>query len=144
MAELRWIDTTSHPRKWICVLPQHFTVEEFSEEFSNAIEELRKLAPGRRIVVLTDLERMTSSDPRRRQAAAQFIREHKAVFRGHIIAWGFVTTKGVIRGALTAISWLRAFPVPINVFATRGACDTWLEERLAKDTGESIIPSDEE
>ena len=75
--------------------------------------------------------------------ARKFIKEHKEAFRRHIIAWGFVTTKGVIRGALTAISWLRAFPVPMNVFATRHECDAWLAERLAKDTGESMIPGDD-
>jgi len=130
MTALRWIDTTSQARKWICVLPENFTFEEFADEFSRGIAELRRLPSGGRIVVLTDLERMTHSDPRRRQLAAQFIKEHKEAFRRHIIAWGFVTTKGVIRGALTAISWLRAFPVPMNVFATRHECDAWLAERL--------------
>jgi hypothetical protein len=144
MPALRWIDTTSQPRRWMIVLPEHFTVEEFTDEFSNAIDELRRLPASRRIVVLTDLERMTYSEPRRRQAAAQFFKEHKGAFRRHIIAWGFVTTKGVIRGALTAISWLRAFPVPMSVFSTRPECEAWLQERLAEDTGESMVPKDED
>jgi hypothetical protein len=141
MAVLRWIDT-SNPRKWICVLPEKFTFEEFRDEFSTAIDELRRLPPGHRVVVLTDMDRMNHSEARRRQASAQFIKENKAVFRRHIIAWGFVTTKGVIRGALTAIAWLRAFPVPMKVFATRRECDAWLEERLAADTGGIPVPND--
>jgi hypothetical protein len=140
MPALRWIDT-SHPRKWICVLPARFTFEEFSQEFSSAIEELRRLPANRRVVVLTDMEQMTHSEARRRQRSAQFIRENKEVFRRHIIAWGFVSTKGVIRGALTAIAWLRAFPVPMNVFTTRRECDAWLEEQLAADTGGTSSPS---
>jgi hypothetical protein len=132
MTALRWIDT-SNSRKWICVLPERFTFDEFSKEFANAIVELQRLPAGHRVVVLTDMEQMTHSEARRRQAAAQFIKEHREVFRRHIIAWGFVCTKGVIRGALTAIAWLRAFPVPMNVFATRRECDAWLEERLAAD-----------
>jgi hypothetical protein len=143
MAALRWIDT-SHPRKWVCALPERFTFEEFSEEFTNAIEELRRLPLDRRVVVLTDMGQMNHSEARRRQRSAQFIKDHKDVFRRHIIAWGFVTTKGVIRGALTAIAWLRAFPVPMNVFATRRECELWLEERLAADTGGSSIASDGE
>jgi hypothetical protein len=79
--------------------------------------------------------------PERRQRAAQFIKEHRDVFRRHIIAWGFVSTKGVIRGALTAIAWLRAFPVPMDVFATRRECDAWLEERLAADSKSGSIVS---
>lgn len=133
MPALRWIDT-SHARKWICVLPENFTFEEFTREFAGAIEELRRLPPNHRVVVLTDMEQMGHSEARRRQASAQFIKEHREVFRRHIIAWGFVSTKGVIRGALTAISWLRAFPVPMNVFSTRRECEAWLEERLAADT----------
>src|SRR5689334_14424634 len=118
MAALHWIDT-SHPNKWLVVIPESFTFEEFTQEFARAIEELRRMPPEHRIVVLTDMEKMTHSEARRRQAAAQFIKDHREVFRQHIVAWGFVSTKGVIRGALTAIAWLRAFPVPMNVFATR-------------------------
>jgi hypothetical protein len=140
MSALRWIDT-SHPRKWVCILPEKFTFEEFTEEFSRAIEALRRLPAHQRVVVLTDMENMNHSEARRRQRSAQFIKEHKEVFRRHIIAWGFVTTKGVIRGALTAISWLRAFPVPMNVFATRRECDAWLDERLATDDRKSSTPS---
>jgi hypothetical protein len=136
MTALRWIDK-SHPRKWICVLPERFTFEEFSQEFSNAIEELRRLPVGHRVAVLTDMEHMSHSEARRRQRSAQFIKENKAVFRRHIVAWGFVSTRGVIRGALTAIGWLRAFPVPMKVFTTRLECDAWLDERLAADTGDS-------
>jgi hypothetical protein len=102
---------------------------------------LQHLPAGHRVVVLTDMEQMNHSEARRRQRAAQFIKEHRDVFRRHIIAWGFVSTKGVIRGALTAIAWLRAFPVPMDVFATRRECDAWLEERLAADSKSGSIVS---
>jgi hypothetical protein len=134
MAELRWIDT-SRPEKWICVLPSRLTLEEFVEEFGEAMESLRRLPPGRRLVVLTDLAQLAASDSRRRQRAAQFIRENKAVLRRHVVAWGFVAA-GVMRGALTAIGWLHAFPVPMSVFATREECERWLEARLANDIRE--------
>jgi hypothetical protein len=137
---MAWIDT-SHANKWIVVLPGVFTFEEFDDEFTTAIDDLRRRPPGYRVVVLTDMEQMTHSEARRRQRAAQFIREHRDVFRQHIIAWGFVSTKGVIRGALTAIAWLRAFPVPMNVFATRRECHTWLDEQLAAErAGRRSIP----
>lgn len=140
MTALRWIDT-SRPRKWICVLPENFTFEDFTQEFANAIEELRRMPLGHRVVVLTDMDRMNHSEARRRQRSAEFIRDNKEVFRRHIIAWGFVTNKGVIRGALTAIAWLRAFPVPMKVFATRAECEAWLDRKLATDGGESSTPS---
>ena len=131
MTALRWIDT-SRPQKWICVLPERLTVEEFTEEFGGAMESLQRLPPDRRLVVLTDLTQLTSSDSRRRQRAAQFMRDYKVVLRRHVVAWGFVAA-GVMRGALTAIGWLNAFPVPMSVFATRSDCETWLDARLADD-----------
>jgi hypothetical protein len=146
MTALRWIDT-AHANKWIVVLPERFTFEEFTQEFAAAIEALKQKPLNYRVVVLTDMEQMTHSEARRRQAAAQFIKDNKDVFRQHIIAWGFVSTKGVIRGALTAISWLRAFPVPMNVFTTRRECHAWLDERLAteRNAGGSVpVPSGED
>src|SRR5688572_29674903 len=134
MTTLRWIDT-SHPQKWICVLPARLTVEEFVQEFGEAMESLRRLPPDQRLVVLTDLAQVAGSDSRRRQRAADFIRENKALLRKHVVAWGFVAS-GVMRGALTASGWLHAFPVPMSVFIRRQDCETWLDERLANDIRE--------
>jgi hypothetical protein len=134
MTALRWIDT-SRPEKWICILPARLTVEDFVEEFGGAMESLRRLPPDQRLVVLTDLMQVVSSDSRRRQHAAQFIKDNKVLLRQHVVAWGFVAA-GVARGALTAIGWLHAFPVPMSVFATREECERWLEARLANDIRE--------
>jgi len=131
MTALRWIDT-SRPEKWICILPARLTVEEFTAEFGEAMESLRRLPPHQRLVVLTDLTQVAGSDPRRRKRAAQFMKDNKVVLRQHVVAWGFVAA-GVMRGALTAIGWLNAFPVPMSVFATRRDCETWLDARLADD-----------
>jgi hypothetical protein len=127
MTALRWIDT-SRPEKWICILPARLTVEDFVEEFGGAMESLRRLPPDQRLVVLTDLMQVVSSDSRRRQHAAQFIKDNKVLLRQHVVAWGFVAA-GVARGALTAIGWLHAFPVPMSVFGTRWECENWLEGR---------------
>jgi hypothetical protein len=131
MPELRWIDT-SRLQRWTVVLPPRLSLEEFVEEFGEAMELLHRLPPRQRLVVLTDLTQVAASDSRRRQASARFIREHKDALRMHVVAWGFVAN-GVMRGALTAISWLHAFPVPMNVFATRRECEVWLEAQLAAD-----------
>jgi hypothetical protein len=129
MAALRWIDT-SLSFKWICVLPAEYSAEELLDEFGAAMEALRELTPDRKIVVLTDLSRVLSSDSRRRQRIAQFMAQHKLLISTHVIAWGFVA-HGLLRGALTALSWSRAFPVPMSVFGSRPACDAWLNAQLA-------------
>ena len=128
MSGLRWIDT-SLPFKWTCVLPSQYTADELLEEFGKAMDILRQLPPEQRLVVLTDLSKVVDSDSRRRQRLAQFMSEHKTLMAEHIIAWGFVAN-GVLRGALTALSWVRAFPVPMNVFGSRVHCEAWLNAQL--------------
>jgi hypothetical protein len=128
MTALRWIDT-SLPFKWICVLPDRYTADELLDEFGKAMDELRKLPADRRLVVLTDLTKVTGSDSRRRQRIAQFMSENSSLIKEHVMAWGFVA-HGVLRGALTALSWSRAFPVPMSVFGSRPACDAWLNSHL--------------
>jgi hypothetical protein len=129
MTALRWIDT-SLPFKWICVLPAQYTADELLDEFGKAMGVLRELGADRRLVVLTDLTQVTGSDSRRRQRLAQFMSENKLLISEHVIAWGFVA-HGVLRGALTALSWSRAFPVPMSVFGSRLECETWLNAQLA-------------
>jgi hypothetical protein len=131
MVELRWIDT-SLPFKWVCVLPAQYSADELLEEFRSAMTALRELTPDRRIVVLTDLTRVITSDSRRRQRIAQFMSENRILISKHVIAWGFVA-HGVLRGALTALSWTHAFPVPMDVFGSRPPCDAWLNAQLAAD-----------
>jgi hypothetical protein len=132
MTTLRWIDT-SHPQKWIIVLPALYTSEELFQEFGEAIEALRQLPRDRRIVVLTDLTKVGGSDSRRRQRIAQIIGDNRVLLARHIVAWGFVAS-GIMRGALTALSWIRAFPVPMSVFSTRRECEAWIDEQLAAAT----------
>ena len=129
MSGLRWIDT-SLPFKWTCVLPARYTADELLEEFGKAMDMLRQLPPERRLVVLTDLSQVVDSDSQRRKRIAQFMSEHKTLMATHIIAWGFVAN-GVLRGALTALTWVRAFPVPTNVFGSRVQCEAWLNGQLA-------------
>ena len=129
MTALRWIDT-SLPFKWICILPARYTTDELLDEFGKAMGALRALGTDCRLVVLTDLTQVTGgSEPRRRQRLVQFMSENQSVISEHVIAWGFVA-HGVLRGALTALSWSRAFPVPMSVFGSRLECETWLNAQL--------------
>ena len=129
MSGLRWIDT-SLPFKWTCVLPAQYTADELLDEFGRAMDVLRQLPPHHRLVVLTDLSKVTQSDSARRKRIAQFMSEHKSLLSTHIIAWGFVAN-GVLRGALTALSWVHAFPMPTSVFGSRLHCEAWLNAQLS-------------
>jgi hypothetical protein len=133
MTALRWINT-SHPRLWVVVLPAEYTTEELLGEFASAMDALRHLPPSHRIIVLTDLTAVGDSDSRRRQRIAKFMTDNRVLIGKRVVAWGFVAS-GIMRGALTALSWTRAFPVPMRVFGERPPCQQWLDEMLAADSG---------
>jgi hypothetical protein len=130
--KFRWIDTRN-PLFWRCVLPPHYSVEEFAREFDLATEVIRTLPPGRRFVYFVDMSEVTHSDPRNRNRVARFLVDCEAPLRLHMIAWGMVIPNSVMRGAITAISWLGKFPVPLQVFDDARECEHWLDQQLALD-----------
>jgi hypothetical protein len=142
MSALRWIDT-SRSHKWICDLPAHYSGDELIEEFSRAMDALRQLPLGQRLVVLTDLSKAVHSDSRRRQRIAQFMADNRVLIGRRVVAWGFVAG-GIMRGALTALSWIHAFPVPMRVFGNRRDCDAWLDMRLAAERKGQPITDDDD
>lgn len=129
-AALRWVDT-SDSRWWKCVVPAVYTVEEFAAEFDRATELFQRLPYGVRFVYTADFTNVTSSDPRNRARVVRFLRECQVPIKNHMIAWGIVTPRPLLRGAITAVTWLGQFPVPTRVFAARQECDTWLAQQLA-------------
>lgn len=131
-ARSRWLDT-SNPRLWVCELPESYGHDDFVRELDAAVEALRALRAGRRVVALLDLSQVKSSDPRRRQRASQFLSEHAGLIAERTVAWGFLIPNPVVRGAITAIRWVGSFPVPIKMFAERFECEQWLEQQLALD-----------
>jgi hypothetical protein len=125
-----WADV-SNPESWSCQLPPDFSVEDFSREMENLAEALLQLPAGRRVTVLIDLTLVANSDPRRRAAAVRFFNARASTLRTYVAAWGFVSVSPVIRGSITAISWLASFPVPVRVFADAYGCNAWLAQVLA-------------
>lgn len=124
-AELGWIDS-SRPSIWVVTLPQQYTVEEFAAEFDVLTSRLRALSLLEPTTVMIDVTSLRQSDPRNRVRAAQFFREEAEQLRRKVRAWGFVSPRAVLRGAITAIGWLGAFPIPTQTFDKREPCERWL------------------
>ena len=135
-----WADV-SNPETWSCQLPPHFSVDEFSCEMENLAEGLLALPVGRRLTVLIDLTLVEESDPRRRAAAVRFFNARASTLRTYVAAWGFVSVSPLIRGSITAISWLASFPVPVRVFADAYGCHAWLAQVLALEQMDRTRPS---
>jgi hypothetical protein len=125
-----WADV-SNPETWSCQLPPRFSVEDFSREMDGLADALLELPAGRRLTVLIDLTLVESSDPRRRAAAARFFNARASTLRMYVAAWGFVSVNSLIRGSITAISWLASFPMPVRVFSDTYGCSAWLAQVLA-------------
>jgi hypothetical protein len=125
-----WADVSSR-ETWSCQLPPRFSVEDFSQEMEGLADALLELPSGRRLTVLIDLTLVESSDPRRRAAAARFFNARANTLRLYVAAWGFVSVSPLIRGSITAISWLASFPMPVRVFADTYGCSAWLAQVLA-------------
>jgi len=126
----RWIDT-SDAQRWKCELPATYSVEDFTAEFDRATEVFNMLPANARFVYVADFTRVVHSDPRNRARVARFLRECGGPIKRHMIAWGIVTPHALLRGAITAVTWLGTFPVTTRVFAERDDCDAWLEQQLA-------------
>jgi hypothetical protein len=124
--ELGWIDC-ARPEMWVVVLPREYTVEEFASEFDVLTARLHALRHP--TTVLIDVTHLGRSDPRNRARAAEFFRAEADELRRRVRAWGFVSPSPVLRGAITAIGWLGAFPIPTQTFADRAHCERWLLSR---------------
>lgn len=120
-----WIDT-SRPDMWVVTLPERYTVEEFAAEFDALTLRLRALSPREATTVMIDVTSLQRSDPRNRARAARFFREEAHELRQKVRAWGFVSPSATLRGAITAIGWLGAFPTPTQTFDKREPCERWL------------------
>ena len=93
-------------------------------EFLSGLDELLKL-PGRKVCVF-DLTRATTGTPRQRQLQGAWIAKNEAALARSFAAAAIVTESAIIRGAVTAIFWIRPLPFPTRVVATLEAAETWL------------------
>ncbi len=125
-----WIDTRD-PYWWKCEIPPVYTVDEFTAEFDRASHVFLHGLSNERFVYSADFSSVEASDPRNRARVALFLRECAEPIKRHIIAWGIVAPRPLMRGAITAVTWLGQFPVTTRVFAERTECDDWLAQQLA-------------
>ncbi|HKP60252.1 MAG TPA: STAS/SEC14 domain-containing protein [Polyangiales bacterium] len=103
-------------------------VGDFSDaeltEFLRELDEVLKL-PGRKVCVF-DLAKATTGTPRQRQIQGAWIAKNEDALARGFAAAAIVTESAIIRGAVTAIFWIRPLPFPTRVVATLEAADEWL------------------
>jgi hypothetical protein len=102
------------------------------DAFRAYLDSHRKvLDKGEPYALLADaLEAGVPSPPQRRMQA-EFLRVEQHRLARLCVGTAFIISSGVIRGALTAILWMQALPMPFTVLSTRAAGELWCRQRLA-------------
>lgn len=89
--------------------------------------------------MLVDASRVTKSTATNRSRIAKALTHVTPVLAEQAVGQAFVMNGPVVRGALTAILWMRRVPWPVNVVATYEEADEWLRAKFA-DVG-VVIPA---
>jgi hypothetical protein len=97
------------------------------------------LARGGRWISLVDITALTEVPTAvQRRTYAAWRKAHFEALRRHVVAVAFVVgDRPILRGGLTALSWLAQHPSPEAYFATREEALAWLHARLDQDGAQS-------
>jgi hypothetical protein len=108
-------------------------VGDFSDaELATFLRELEAVLelPGRKVAVF-DLTEASAGSATQRQAQAAWIGKYERVLARDFAAAALVTDSAIIRGAVTAIFWIRPLPFPTRVTATVKSAEEWLAPYLS-------------
>ncbi len=89
------------------------------------------LARRERYAVVVDASRSGVIDSAQRKLQAEWMQQHDRELRLFCAGVAFVITNPLVRGALTAITWLSPLPMPSTVVDRRDAALAWCRERLS-------------
>ena len=118
----RFVDDSHFPLV-ITDLPEHPTADDFTSLLARHADIL---ARQERYVTITDLSRIRAvpgADQRR--VIAEWNRTHDEAMRRYNIGSALVVRSKLVRGALTALSWLSPNPTPWVNVATRAEALQW-------------------
>ncbi len=99
------------------------------EAFYRACETLYEHVDGR-IAWVLDTTRVTKVTPIQRRLAAQHVDRVRYRMKEHLVGIAFVIHNDLVRGALTAISWLSPLPFPYATFKNLEDALPWARRQL--------------
>ena len=96
------------------------------EEIDGVLADLvHELGRGRPYVLVFDLTLATIPNAAQRRKLAAHMHEHEARIRSRVRGVGVVVSSAPMRGAITAIFWMAAPPIPHRVFQSRSLAVEW-------------------
>ncbi|MCB9603372.1 MAG: hypothetical protein H6724_15015 [Sandaracinus sp.] len=98
------------------------------DEWESYLARMRTYPSRReRYVTLTDARGAGTPSAAQRKRAAQVMAEDEALSKRFNVANGLVFESALLRGMLTAITWLTPPPVPMQTFASPRQALEWLD-----------------
>lgn len=110
-----WPATFSHAS-----LDQHLTAIE--HYFTRLAQE----RSDRHVALIADVRSEPWLDARHRQRVAQTFERMTPIMEKRAVAHAVITSSSMVRGALTAILWIKTPPWPLRVFASMEEGSAWL------------------
>ena len=117
------VDASSAPFVRIAYIGDYTDAE--LEAYLSILKRIIRL-PSRK-VGLIDCSEATVATPSQRRRTAEFIGEHEALLRRDFLACAIVLDSALLRGAVTAVFWLRPLPLPTEITGTVALAAAWLE-----------------
>ncbi len=115
------------------VIPGDFTYAEADAHFS-AVERyyMRESRSDAPVALLADARALSTADALSRKRVADCFVRLSPVLERRIVGHAVVMTSPVIRGALTAIFWIKQPPWQIVTFAEMTEADAWLRRMFGE------------
>jgi hypothetical protein len=109
----------------------HFPPKWERADWDASIEEVRALlARGERFALISNTIGSQTPNASERRRTADFFEANEAALRATVAGWAIATDSVLARGAITAITWLRAPPFPSATFATMAQAEAWCRAQL--------------
>ena len=109
--------------------PREITPDEWREHLACLVSLAEK---GRPFATLADLAPAPNVHATMRRELVMAMERHDALFRSMIIAAAQVVRSPLVRGAMTAVNWIRPPPFPARSFGDEESAYVWLRERVSE------------
>jgi hypothetical protein len=108
--------------------PKEHTLAEWEAHTADIIAALKR---GKRFALISDTIGSAPPDASERRLIADSFEQYEDLWKKHCVGGAAIVSSQLIRGAMTALQWLRPPPFPTANFATRDEAFAWAEQRLS-------------
>jgi hypothetical protein len=121
------VDDTRHP-----LVVVRFVGDIADHELTSYLAEMesRVLARRQTSATVMDATLVRSVTARQRRMQAEWMEKHEEALARVSVGSAFVITSAMVRGALTAILWLKPMPTPHVVVSTVAEAEAWCRAKL--------------